>query len=52
MRLPTNYPKRDIISGKFAKHKAGYKGEQAIGYPLSFLPNKEYNVLHDIRLFD
>ncbi|PFR23799.1 nuclease [Bacillus cereus] len=50
-RLPTNHPKRDIISEKFAKHKAGYKGEQAIDYPLSFLPNREYNILHDIRLF-
>ncbi|KEK25322.1 nuclease-related domain-containing protein [Bacillus gaemokensis] len=51
-RLPANHLKRDIISEKFAKHKAGYKGEQAIDYPLSFLSNKEYNILHDIRLFE
>ncbi|MCI0766865.1 nuclease-related domain-containing protein [Bacillus sp. TL12] len=51
-RLPVNHPKRDIISEKFAKYKAGYKGEQAIDYPLSFLADKKYNILHDIRLFD
>ncbi len=31
---------------------AGYKGEEAIDYPLSFLPDQEYSVLHDVRLFD
>lgn len=51
-RLPANHPKRDIISGKFAKYKAGYKGEQAMDYPLSFLADREYSILHDIRLFD
>ncbi|EOV9528089.1 nuclease-related domain-containing protein [Bacillus cytotoxicus] len=51
-RLPANHPKRDRIAEKFAKQNAGYKGEQAVDYPLSFLPDKEYYILHDIRLFD
>ncbi|ENQ3080922.1 nuclease-related domain-containing protein [Bacillus multifaciens] len=51
-RVPTDHPKRDAISETLAKHKAGYKGEQAIDYPLSFLPDKKYSILHDIRLFD
>ncbi|ENQ3105880.1 Nuclease-related domain-containing protein [Bacillus sp. 491mf] len=51
-RVPVDHPKRNAISKNLAKHKAGYKGEQAIDYPLSFLPNKEYSILHDIRLFD
>ena len=28
---------------------AGYR-EQAIDYPLSFISEKEYSVLHDVRL--
>lgn len=51
-RLPADHPKRNAISETLAKYKAGYKGEQAIDYPLSFLPDKEYSILHDIRLFD
>ncbi|MCM3736117.1 NERD domain-containing protein [Bacillus cytotoxicus] len=51
-RVPADHPKRNAISETLAKHKAGYKGEQAIDYPLSFLPDKEYSILHDIRLFD
>ncbi|CAG9612445.1 hypothetical protein BACCIP111899_01622 [Bacillus rhizoplanae] len=51
-RVPVDHPKRNAIFETFAKHKAGYKGEQAIDYPLSFLPDKEYSILHDIRLFD
>ena len=35
-----------------AKFMAGYKGEQAIEYPLSFLSETKYSILHDIRLFD
>lgn len=51
-RVPTDHPKRAAISETLAKHKAGYKGEQAIDYPLSFLPDKKYSILHDVRLFD
>ena len=51
-RLPAHHPKRDMIVESLAKHKAGYKGEQAINYPLSFLSEEKYRILHDIRLFD
>lgn len=51
-RLPAYHPKRDVVAESLAKHKAGYKGEQAINYPLSFLPEEKYSILHDIRLFD
>ncbi|MFD3446492.1 nuclease-related domain-containing protein [Microbacteriaceae bacterium 4G12] len=51
-RLPAHHPKRNVVSENVAKHRAGYKGEQAIDYPLSFLPEKEYSILHDIRLFN
>lgn len=39
-RLPAHHPKRDMIVESLAKHKAGYKGEQAINYPLSFCRKK------------
>ncbi|KFN02179.1 NERD domain-containing protein [Bacillus clarus] len=51
-RLPAHHPKRKMVAENLAKHKAGYKGEQAIDYPLSFLPEEKYDILHDIRLFD
>ena len=41
-----------MVSENLAKFMAGYKGELAIEYPLSFLPETEYRILHDIRLFD
>ncbi|PGZ10226.1 nuclease [Bacillus cereus] len=49
-RLPVHHPKRNLIVENLAKHMAGYKGEQAIDYPLSFISEKEYSVLHDVRL--
>ncbi|MEK0223591.1 nuclease-related domain-containing protein [Bacillus proteolyticus] len=51
-RLPTYHPKRNMVAENLAKFMAGYKGEQAIEYPLSFLSETEYSILHDIRLFD
>ncbi|MBJ7995160.1 nuclease-related domain-containing protein [Bacillus mycoides] len=51
-RLPIHHPKRSMVAENLAKFMAGYKGEQAIEYPLSFLPEAEYSILHDIRLFD
>ncbi|ANC22090.1 nuclease [Bacillus cereus] len=49
-RLPVHHPKRNLIGENLAKHMAGYKGEQAIDYPLSFISEKEYSVLHGVRL--
>ncbi|MBE7096912.1 nuclease-related domain-containing protein [Bacillus cereus] len=51
-RLPAHHPKRNVVVENLSKFKAGYKGEQAIEYPLSFLSETEYSILHDIRLFD
>ncbi|MBJ8105603.1 MULTISPECIES: nuclease-related domain-containing protein [Bacillus cereus group] len=51
-RLPIHHPKRNMVAENLAKFMASYKGEQAIEYPLSFLSETEYSILHDIRLFD
>jgi ribosomal protein L37AE/L43A len=50
-RLPTTHPKFAEIKDDLAKRLAGYSGEQSIDYPLSFLPDQNYSILHDIRLF-
>jgi hypothetical protein len=49
-RIPTNHPKIPLIQENIRKRLAGYKGECAIDYPLSFLPEKQYSILHDNRL--
>ncbi|MEC2073435.1 nuclease-related domain-containing protein [Alkalihalophilus marmarensis] len=49
-RIPSHHPKKPQIEADLAKRKAGYKGESALDYHLSFLPQKEYIILHDLRL--
>ncbi|WP_163099034.1 NERD domain-containing protein [Peribacillus alkalitolerans] len=51
-RLPNDHTKIPIIKKDYAKSLAGYKGERSIDYPLSFLPQHKYSILHDLRLFD
>lgn len=49
-RIPVNHPKFPLIQENLRKSLAGYKGECALDYPLSFLPEKKYTILHDVRL--
>jgi hypothetical protein len=49
-RLPSNHPKVPLIQENLAKSIAGFKSEQAIDYPLSFLPTKSFYIFHDLRL--
>lgn len=49
-RLPAHHPKMPLIQENLRKRLAGYKGECALDYPLSFLPEKKYSILHDVRL--
>ncbi|MED2971128.1 nuclease-related domain-containing protein [Fictibacillus sp. B-59209] len=51
-RLPQHHPQRKDIEASFAKYMAGYRGEESIDYVLGFLPEKEYYILHDVRLSD
>ncbi|MBO1513918.1 nuclease-related domain-containing protein [Metabacillus bambusae] len=50
LRLPLKHPKIPIINDDLKKRMAGYKGEEAIDYYLSFLEEKDYYIFHDIRL--
>lgn len=40
----------DKIEKDYARRKAGFSGEQSLNYYLSFLPQKDYVILQDIRL--
>ena len=49
-RLKANHPKATIIEQEYAKTLAGYRGEQSLNYFLSFLPQEQYFIFHDLRL--
>ncbi|WP_163099313.1 nuclease-related domain-containing protein [Peribacillus alkalitolerans] len=49
-RIPSNHPKIPLIQETLSKQLAGYKGEVAIEYHLSFLSEKDYLIFHDLRL--
>jgi Nuclease-related domain len=48
--IPLNHPKRNAIEQDFKKRRAGYNGEKAVDYHLSFLTDKKYMILNDLRL--
>lgn len=49
-RVPKNHPKAQLIKERLAISTAGYRGECAVDYPLSRLPEKDYSIFHNIRL--
>ena len=51
-RLPKTHPKVPLLQENLAKRQSGYNGEKALDYPLSFLSEKDYYILHDLRLKD
>ncbi|MEW8971089.1 MAG: nuclease-related domain-containing protein, partial [Mesobacillus sp.] len=50
--LTENHPKFPIIEQDYRAWRAGYKGELQTDYRLSFLPEKGYHILRDLRLAD
>ncbi|APH03674.1 nuclease-related domain-containing protein [Bacillus weihaiensis] len=49
-RLPDYHPKLPIINEDYTKRMAGYKGEQSIDYPLSYLNDHTFFIFHNLRL--
>jgi hypothetical protein len=49
-RVPPTHPKRASIQEDLAKYLAGFKGEQALDYYLSFLAQDTYQIFHGLRL--
>lgn len=49
-RLPASFEKRPLIEKDLAKRKAGHRGELAVDYYVHKLPEKDFIILHDLRL--
>ncbi|WP_226681471.1 nuclease-related domain-containing protein [Sutcliffiella horikoshii] len=49
-RLENEHPSMPRVKELIAKQIKGYKGESAIDYPLSILPNQDYSILHSLSL--
>ncbi|WP_445505607.1 nuclease-related domain-containing protein [Niallia sp. 03091] len=51
-RITPMHEKIPLIQSDLQKILAGYHGEKSLAFVLSFLSEKEYYILHDLRLFD
>ncbi|MFZ3590238.1 nuclease-related domain-containing protein [Bacillus sp. DJP31] len=51
-RISKVHPKYQIIFERLLRENAGYYGEKATDFHLSFLPEEKYLILHNMRLFD
>ncbi|WP_203362848.1 nuclease-related domain-containing protein [Bacillus sp. REN10] len=51
-RLPPHHVKKEAVVDCLTKEAAGYKGEKSLDYPLSLLPPNDYQIFHDLRLFE
>ncbi|RJR05606.1 NERD domain-containing protein [Candidatus Parcubacteria bacterium] len=51
-RMTEENLKYPLVYKEFMNHQAGYRGEQAVDYYLTFLPKKEYLIFNGIRLED
>ncbi|MTH54349.1 NERD domain-containing protein [Bacillus mangrovi] len=49
-RLPPDHPKYSAIQEEILKRTAGYKGELAADYQLTYADHKNLTILHDLRL--
>ncbi|MBO1513619.1 nuclease-related domain-containing protein [Metabacillus bambusae] len=51
-RLSPDHPKFELIKENLSKRLAGFRGEESLDYHLKFLDEQQYNIFHDVRLFD
>ncbi len=51
-RLPETHPIFPKIDGEYRGRLAGYRGEKSLLYYFSFLDEKKYRILHNLRLPD
>ena len=49
-RIASNHPKRLLLESDLSKYRAGFNGEQALDYYLSFLDEQKFTIFHDLRL--
>jgi hypothetical protein len=51
-RLPAHHQMKEIVQSNLRMRKSGVRGEMEIDYPIRFLNEQEYLILHDLRLRD
>jgi len=51
-RVPKSHPKYPILEQEHGKLSYGHKGEEALDFFLTFLPNDNYLILNSLRLED
>ncbi|MEH7345005.1 nuclease-related domain-containing protein [Bacillus sp. JJ1532] len=51
-RITPAHPKKQLIADDLAKKRAGFRGEQALDYHLTFMPTENYHIFHSLRLQD
>lgn len=51
-RLSVHHPKKEKVDGDFKKKIAEVKGEKEVDYPLDYLDDEQYIILHNLRLSD
>lgn len=51
-RLKVNHESMAFIKHDYQLIMAGFRGEMAVDYPLSFLREEEYIIMHDLRLWN
>ncbi|MGJ9459343.1 nuclease-related domain-containing protein [Oceanobacillus sp. CF4.6] len=51
-RLILNHPIKDIVNSQARILRAGYNGEAALQFPLSFLPYDDFLIFHHLRIPD
>jgi hypothetical protein len=49
-RIPHDHESREKVSKKLGNYLSGYYGEQSLAYYLDQLPQKEFNIFHNIRI--
>ncbi|QQZ10421.1 nuclease-related domain-containing protein [Heyndrickxia vini] len=49
-RLFKKHEKKELVGKQLTYRRTGYYGEKSVEFPLSCLPNKDYLILHNIRL--
>ncbi|MFD1036871.1 NERD domain-containing protein [Virgibacillus byunsanensis] len=51
-RTPAHHQAKSFIELDYKKRRSGVKGEKDLEFPLSFLSDNDYLILHDIRIKD
>ncbi|MBP3040855.1 NERD domain-containing protein [Bacillaceae bacterium Marseille-Q3522] len=49
-RVPQKSETKQLIEAEYARRLSGQQGENALNYPLSFLPEKDFSILQGLRL--